>query len=156
VPLIERRGLVVVATTTRTEVSRVLSPIADSPQMVEVGEKNAGLIVSELPPLDPQKIAVRFRRSGIWPRRVVGDVQRRAGRSRSRMTCGSKMVPKIPKIERLLSRPEEVGRVRLDASGAGRVGGFHGAPVFYGVTTESGRMRGARGLRLGLLRGLRA
>jgi len=76
-----------------------------------------------------------------------------AGRSRSRMTCGSKMVPKI---ERLLSRPEEVGRVRLDASGAGRVGGFHGAPVFYGVTTESGRMRGARGLGLGLLRGLRA
>lgn len=152
-PLIERRGLVVVATTTRTEVSRVLSPIADSPQMVEVGEQNAGLIVSELPPLDPQKIAVRFRRSGIWPRRAVGDVQRRAGRSRSRMTCGSKMVPKI---ERLLSRPEEVGRVRLDASGAGRVGGFHGAPVFYGVTTESGRMRGARGLGLGLLRGLRA
>ena len=54
----------------------MLSPIADSPQMVEVGEKNAGLIVSELPPLDPQKIAVRFRRSGIWPRRAVGDVQR--------------------------------------------------------------------------------
>jgi hypothetical protein len=49
-----RRHVAAWATTTRTEASRVLSPIADSASLVAVGGKNTGVILSELAPLDPQ------------------------------------------------------------------------------------------------------
>jgi hypothetical protein len=47
-------ALGVLANTTRTEASRALSPSPTLSQLVEVGGKNAGLIVSERVPLDPQ------------------------------------------------------------------------------------------------------